>query len=491
MGKRNSRNRRNCRPAQSEAPGGAFLRAGAFGVLTVSFIAALVVLQGGYYEVTSLIVGLLFAAALAVASAMGRRRRAAAGSLALPSPARSPLDFVMPACFLGMCLAMLVSAQANGVPLVSVLHCVPWLVASLFAFAGLGVPRPAARACVDMLGWVGVASGALGVLMASGAVPFPGCMLAGRLQFTFQYANATGMWFSVCALFAVASRDERLRWLSFLPIAGLGLTLSMGSIVVFLAALFAFVVGRVRVGRLESLAFLPISCLLAALTCVTYMLLGGCAMLLAAGFFLLLCLSFAGVLARFSVLRRAACKRWFAGACSVVLVAAAVAGGLVASDRLGQATQTFVERFVQMGDASVLLSSNPVFGVGPGQWRFLYEDVRSADYVANVVHSGYFQVALDGGLIALALLVAGVACGLYAAWRRGKTGIRGEEGRGFPDGSRAGLFASAPSSDSAADGETKFVVALAVAMLLLHAGIDIDFSFSAMTSLMAFLIAIL
>lgn len=183
--------------------------------------------------------------------------------------------------------------------------------------------------------------------------------------------------------------------------------------------------------------------------------------------------------------------RGFAAACSAALAAAAVAGGLVASDRLDQATRTFAERFVQMGDALSLLSSSPALGVGPGQWRFLYEDVRSADYVANVVHSGYFQVALDGGLIALALLVAGVACGLYAAWRRGRVGIRSEEGRGFRDGRRAGLPASASSSVSAAGGETRFAVALAVAMLLLHAGIDIDFSFSAMTSLLAFLIAIL
>lgn len=134
-----------------------------------------------------------------------------------------------------------------------------------------------------MLGWAGVASGALGVLMASGAAPFPGCMLAGRLQFTFQYANVAGMWFSACALFAVASRDGRLRWLAFLPIAGLGLTLSMGSIAVFAAALLLFVVRRMRAGEPKSLAFLPASCLLAVLICVANMLLGGLAVLAAAG----------------------------------------------------------------------------------------------------------------------------------------------------------------------------------------------------------------
>lgn len=464
-------------------------RIGAFSIAAVTCIAALVLFQGGYYEATSLIVACAFACTLAVCLAVRCRRNAEAGALApgLQADRTSTsgiLSLAMPACFVGVCLAEAVSSQVNGLPLPAALHSAPWVLAALGALAGIGVSRGAVAACADVLAWAGVASGALGVLMVCGIVPFPGSMLAERLQFTFQYANTAGLWFSVCAVFALSSRDERLRWLSVLPISGLALTLSMGSVAVFALSAAALLARWAKLGQGDRFASLACACLLAAIMSVSSMLAGGVAALVAAALSTCICCALAGMVKLLAGLRKVARARWLAPACAALLAAAAVAAGIVASDRLAQASQTFAERFVQMGDAATLLSSDPLWGIGPGQWRYQYESVQSVDYIANVVHSGYFQVALDGGLVALLLLVAGAACGLVAAMRRRGAGK-----------SRSRDNAASPAAPSevalSASADARFAIALAIGMILLHAAIDIDFSFSSITLLLGFLLAIL
>ena len=72
------------------------------------------------------------------------------------------------------------------------------------------------------------------------------------------------------------------------------------------------------------------------------------------------------------------------------------------SGRIVESVQTFIERIIQIYDGLRLAGSSPFIGIGPGAWRQSYRFVQSAQYSANVIHCGYLQILLDGGIFALA-----------------------------------------------------------------------------------------
>lgn len=71
------------------------------------------------------------------------------------------------------------------------------------------------------------------------------------------------------------------------------------------------------------------------------------------------------------------------------------------SGRIVESVQTFIERIIQIYDGLRLAGSSPFIGIGPGAWRQSYRFVQSAQYSANVIHCGYLQILLDGGIFAL------------------------------------------------------------------------------------------
>lgn len=133
--------------------------------------------------------------------------------------------------------------------------------------------------------------------------------------------------------------------------------------------------------------------------------------------------------------------------------------------RVSQAVQTFLERGVQIADAAKLIAGSPLLGLGPGGWSQAYLGAQSAQYTASVVHCGYAQLALDAGLPALAALAVVLCYGMRAAVVRLRGGMR--------------------LGELAAGTLGAWGVLLASALLLLHAGIDIDMSFGAFMVLCA------
>lgn len=71
------------------------------------------------------------------------------------------------------------------------------------------------------------------------------------------------------------------------------------------------------------------------------------------------------------------------------------------SGRIVESVQTFIERIIQIYDGLRLAGPSPFIGIGPGAWRQSYRFVQSAQYSANVIHCGYLQILLDGGIFAL------------------------------------------------------------------------------------------
>ena len=71
-------------------------------------------------------------------------------------------------------------------------------------------------------------------LVYVGILPIEGGVTSGRLEFTFQYANATAIWFGVCTLLCLLGTDDRMRAFAALPVAAMLLTQSGGAVLSFL-----------------------------------------------------------------------------------------------------------------------------------------------------------------------------------------------------------------------------------------------------------------
>jgi len=66
---------------------------------------------------------------------------------------------------------------------------------------------------------------------------------------------------------------------------------------------------------------------------------------------------------------------------------------------------TLVERYISYWDALRLMAQNPL-GVGLANWQFLQLPHQSAPYQVRFVHNYYLQLALDGGFLAMFVVVA-------------------------------------------------------------------------------------
>jgi len=232
-----------------------------------------------------------------------------------------------------------------------------------------------------------------------------GFVSANRLQFTFQYANAAGIYFASVAL-AARSLDERrdYRIKRLIPVleVALLLTRSLGSIIAY--GLGLLLAARLRdktnmmVFIYEDYTRLLFSGLFAMgiFMCVVVFKLPAMAALILA----ILCLFCQYV-------HRIIMYSFKHG--GVYLLPTAFAAGLILlpfSKRLQQGEQTFYERLVQASDAIRALCTSMLTGIGPGNWDHLRGYWQTAQYTAGYVHSSYLQAGVDAGLPVLLIIGA-------------------------------------------------------------------------------------
>lgn len=315
--------------------------------VAVALICALVLFQGGFYPGANCMLGLLAGIGYLVLHLLRKQ-----------TPALPPFSLALAA----IALLYLMSALVHGPAACMLQEATKW-----FALAGLSLwctfdNGQQKRQTLDSFAIAGTVLAGLGILMFVGVVPLEGAVNAGRLMFTFQYANAAGLLFAVVALLALASERRELRWVSVVPLVALVLTQSVGALIVCACGVAALAMRAWRQGVVQTKA-------------------------LAAGV-------------------------------GVALVAC-VAFAILAHDRVAQAGQTFVERIIQIADAVSLLPAHAVLGIGPEQWQHAFPYVQSARYYAADVHCSYVQLALDAGVLAAAVLVAALA---WSLWRLAKTG---------------------------------------------------------------------
>ena len=408
------------------------------GAALVGLLAVLVLWQGGYYAASACIVGMLAAGCAAVSAVISARARCGREG-----------NVVIPLLFAGVGACSLASSVVHGLTLTGLAESAPWFAVAALAFLHASLPDTARATTMRAVVWLGIACAVLGLALMSMPGAVEGAVNAGRMQFPFQYANTSGIFYAACAVLALGSNNGRLQRAAVFPLAALLFTQSAGACGLFACA---FAVLCVRWWRAAAFARVAEATLLVACVACAFafcFVVGtGWALVAAATSFA------AGSLALGRLGRVRSAKRAAVVACVLLAVCVfACAGLLVQMGRVAQAGQTFVERLIQMGDAAAVAVANPVFGIGPDAWRFLYPYVQSAQYTATSVHCGYLQIALDVGWIGVALFVFAVVAGT-----RGAISCR------------------------------NVPIACAILMIAVHGAIDIDFQFSALLAFLAMLL---
>lgn len=405
------------------------------GLFLVLAIALLVLVQGGYYAGVVSMCGLVLSLVSVAFQIAGRRQR-------------RHMQLV-PALFCLLACLYAVSSVFNGLTLTTISATAFWFAVAGAALLCAQVDELGKEAAIRWLCWFGVASAAFGYLAFTQVFLLDGALSGGRLQFTFQYANAAGIWFAVIAVLCASSGDERLRSAALLPLSALLLTQSIGAISLFAAACVALALWWRSAGDDGRLAMATVQVGVAFVLFAGMRLISGPVGLV----WLAVCLGACYALWRY---RREFDRLGFRRLAACALVAfglGAAALAFLQADRLVEASQTFVERFIQVMDAAGLLGASPILGIGPDTWRYAYPYTQTAQYTASVVHCGYAQIALDAGLAGLAVFAGAAILGLKDLVKR----------RQVP-------------------------ALIAAALVLAHALVDFDLRFGALAFLLVFLL---
>lgn len=332
-----------------------------------TILAALIAFQGGYYPALCALAVIVFSL-LALARAVVRRGKwkafatTGAGASRNEKSGRTPpllaISAAIAICLLAWCaarplldgIASYETLAAMARPALAIATATYWLQLS----------QAEKHSAIQLIAYEGVLFSVVALLMFARVLPYPGAVVDGRLQFTFQYANTAGAYFAVmsCLVWSQA-RTRTTKALAAMPLACTLLTQSMGT---FAAAAIIGCVWVLKMLKQTRMKQENASQTKTTTTKIAIAVLG------------------IGALAVFAVC-------------------------IGAPDRLDSALQTGAERLIQTMDGTRALTAEPLIGIGPQQWRVMHPRVQSAQYTANVIHNSYLGFTLSYGLIGTALAV--------------------------------------------------------------------------------------
>jgi hypothetical protein len=439
-------------------------------------LASLMFLRGGFGMEAACGVGAV-CMVLALANAIIHRKAIKeAGTLVVPA-------------FAAVALVYIVSAVSIGSPLLSLGGCGAWAGVAAAAIYGATSDSGQREHLVRVMTWLGVGISTLGVLVFAGVLAWDGGVDSNRLQFPMTYANSAGVLYGATALLCFFSvpkgslsknsitNDESVApvdsdyiaanqpaltvaYFACLPLAALFATKSGGAFVAFALVAIVICVAWFRRKCYQKITFSAIEVLVAAILFFVADKLGSTATLVVIIACIALCILGAR-LATSKMCKGAVSTRIntlinikVAIAAVACIVMAAVAVAVTFAARAGEAASNLAERLLHVMDATTLLSQSPLLGIGPDMWQFAYQHVQTAQYRTTVVHCSYMQVALDGGLVALLLLVCAIAAGVRALYKSREWGALA-----------------------------------AVALVLVHSLVDFDMQFSMIVLPLAYLLA--
>ncbi len=407
-------------------------------------VCMLVLLQGGFFGLATCACGV----AVSVAAAIVWLRR----------PMRECAIPLVPLLFCGVASAYLISAFVKGASLTTLAETGAWASCAGFSLLCAAQSADSRARTIRCITWFGVATAVAAFLVFVGLIPLAGGVTDGRLEFTFQYANATAIWFGACTLLCLLGPDETTRSFAALPVAAMLLTQSAGAVLCFLLVAVASGAVLARRGSWQPLLDSLTQGALGIVVFGTVSLLGVPGALLG-----ILVSAGAGY-----ALRRYGSPlhdKLDARKTTLVLLGLICAMLLIATAFLGQRIQTALysaaERWYHVKDGLALWSTSPLLGVGPDNWQYLFPYLQTAPYDVAVVHSSPVQMLDDAGILGIVPLVAACVLGVRGLVRR----------------------FSSPGSDGWAFAE------LAVAVLLLvHSVLEFDLQFCALAFLLALLL---
>lgn len=197
---------------------------------------------------------------------------------------------------------------------------------------------------------LGIISSIFAILIFAGMLNISGGMNAGRLQFTFQYANIAGTWFAVCFILARDSQCKAVRVLSPVNLIALFMTESIGAISILFVLQIVWGIRKVIKYNKDKQSRISL-----------YLILCG--------------------------------------------IATAVLAVIVVVSRFGQGRYTFIERLIQSYDGLKVMVSHILTGIGAGNWQYVYPFYQSAQYKAGVIHNSYVQIGVSSGIIPMICVI--------------------------------------------------------------------------------------
>lgn len=355
-------------------------------IFLLCVILGSILVQGGYFPTVILIAAILLSGAVIV------------------SKKRTLAPYEIIALFAA--LFYFVSSLANGYNSASLAQASLPGACAVFLYLYNCLPEQRKSQMIDgLIVGSGVFAG-IAILAFCGVINLTGAVTAQRLQFTFQYANAAGTWFAAIALLAQDRENPRAKSFLLPCLAALLLTRSVGALGMY--AVIQLI--RLWIHRKDRQLWqgLILTHVLSAIFAGAFFFLRGwltlpvVALLYLSGFCLQRILS---VAYRFYL-------HWVCLGGGVLGIAA-----ILVSQRVAGALLTFVERISQILDGSKLIVLHPLFGVGAGNWTYLYPYYQSAQYTSTVVHSSIIQIGVDAGLPVIILAVLFV---VFAFRRKGR-----------------------------------------------------------------------
>lgn len=316
-------------------------------VAPAALLAMLLALQGGYYPAAMGIASIALAALSCARAIRDRPRKPHAPLIASAAFAICLLACCTARPFLdGIASYETLAAMAR--PALAIATAAYWLQLS----------QDKKHSAIKLVAYEGVLFSIVALLMFAGVLPYPGAVVDGRLQFTFQYANTAGVYFAVmsCLVWSQA-RTRAAKALVAAPIICTLLTQSMGTFAVIAILGCAWALKSLKLTRLK----------------------------------------------RENASKTKTTTSRIAIAVLAVAALVVFAVYIGAPGRLDSSLQTGIERIIQTMDGTRALASAPLIGIGPQQWRVLHPFLQSAQYTANVIHNSYLGFALSYGLIGIAL----------------------------------------------------------------------------------------
>lgn len=295
---------------------------------------------------------------------------------------------------------------------------------------------------------VGVAL--IGIGCAAGYVNYPAGFDGRNITSTLQYVNATSAYMAIMSIIGITlALNAEKTWLQVLYSFTASLLIlvsvnaaSKGAWVIFVLALFLFLVGMPSGYRIKSV-YLFIATLAAGLAS-SYLFMHfilneqpiSALFRLSAGLGIVLA---AIILWQAMVRFQQGQGTWRTAALSVSgLAAAAAAGWILVGNKAVTAfgniaaemaqftdfqSSSFVSRWAMYGDAASIIRDHPVLGTGGGGWNLLYHQYQDFLYWTTEVHSHLLQVGVETGIPGMLIWLGLFAALAYYIYRIRTNGI--------------------------------------------------------------------